>query len=130
MVAFELLAQRIEASLFGARGYALFEEREEILFLVVVVAFRRLHEVAQDGLGGEARLRIDAIPHEMLVQALERVELPLDAAMAGEQHLERIVESYGRIEKARARVPFHPRATGARGKGCSMSHTMRSAITT
>ena len=39
----------------------------------------------------------------------EGLELLLDAPMAGEQHLERVVECRGGVEKARARVPFHAR---------------------
>ena len=98
--------------------------------VVLVVGFAGLREVAQYRLGRAARIHVDARPVDVRLEPFEDLQVVLDASMAREQHLERIVESHRRIEKARARVPFHPRATGARAKGCSAAHAMRSAITT
>ena len=60
-------------------------------------------DAASDGAVGERAA-------ESLALRVKRSSLP--------EHLERVVESRHRLEKARARVPFHPRATGARAKGC------------
>jgi len=130
VVGLEPLAQRVEACLLLAGGDALLEEREEVLFLVVVVMLGGLREVAHDRLRRDARFRVHAGRGDVCLEALEGIQLPLDAPMAGEEHFEGIVEPHGRIEKARARGPFHPGWTGRARQGFCSGQPARSAITT
>jgi hypothetical protein len=95
-----------------------------------VVVLRGLREVAHDRLGGDACFRVHAGRRDVGLQALERIELPLDASVASEEHFEGIVEPHGRIEKARARGPFHPGWTGRARQGFCSGQPARSAITT
>ena len=63
---------------------------------------RRVVEVLEDRAGGGARVVVAAMLRKMALQPREGRELALDAAMAREEHAERIVEA-GR-QRVRERV--------------------------
>src|ERR1051326_8476316 len=79
------------------------QERKEVLVLVAMVLHAGGVEVAHHEARRFTRLGVAAVPRDVLCEAFERCELGVDAAVAGLEHLERLVEAW----RERARDAVH-----------------------
>jgi hypothetical protein len=80
----EILDQRSSVSL---------QSRKQALFLVGVMIGRGAIEIFHDGASGGASIVVATMLRQVTLQPAERRELALDAAMAGNEHCQRIIES-------------------------------------
>lgn len=88
----EPVDQFAQAHRVGA-GHRFQQRRKQVLFLVRMVGYRSLVEVAQHRLRGLLRLRVGAVQGQVRQQACQRVALLGDALVAGGQHLQRHFEA-------------------------------------
>jgi hypothetical protein len=85
----------------GCRRHRRREAWEDAPLLVGVVVGRGGIEVLQDGARRRAGVLVAAVLGQVALQARQRGELPLDAAVTGGQQRQRIVERRGVIAKQR-----------------------------
>jgi hypothetical protein len=120
VVAREALRQR--ARLRDARE----EPRDQALFLVLVVVDGRGVEVAQDRARRGARIGIAAVLGQVALEPRERGELLADAAVAGDEHRERLVVGggVGGGKRVHGGFPDHRRASAPQGDLVTATDTM------
>ena len=73
-------------------GSALGECGEKVVFLVSVVIWAGLPEIAQNGLRGAACRFVRPVFRQISQQPFQRAELLLNALMTGFQHLQRFIQ--------------------------------------
>ena len=71
------------------------QQLQQVALLVLVVQRRRDGEIPQHVTRGGGHLRVGAMQSRMGDQALQKVERPAHAVVAGRQELERLVEARG-----------------------------------
>ena len=69
------------------------QSRKQAFFLVGMMVGRGAVKIFDDGAGGGARFVVATVLRKVALEPAERRELALDAAVARDEHPERIVES-------------------------------------